>query len=191
MDSRKFFDEMAEKWDETVSHDETKLNKIMELSKISKDAKVLDIGTGTGVLMPYLLKRDVRLIDAVDLSENMIKVAKKKFNDNRITFHISNIMDYRNRGYDYVFIYSAYPHFSDKEKLIKHVHSLLSNGGKLIIAHSQSKEQINAVHKTKESVKEDRLPSADITASLMDKYFHVDKVIDNSEMYFVSGVKKN
>ncbi|GAA0180052.1 methyltransferase domain-containing protein [Clostridium sediminicola] len=191
MDNKKFFNEMAEKWDETVYHDDTKLNKIMELSKVSKDTKVLDIGTGTGVLIPYLLKRNVQSIDAVDLSENMIKVAKSKFHDDRINFHICNIMNFKNNGYDYAFIYSAYPHFPDKEKLIKHIHSLLNKDGKIIIAHSQSKEQINALHKTKDSVKEDRLPSAEITTSLMKNYFKIDKVIDNEEMYFILGIKKN
>ena len=38
-------------------HDDKKIRKILQLSDIEKGSKILDIGTGTGILISYLLEK--------------------------------------------------------------------------------------------------------------------------------------
>lgn len=190
MDSKEFFNSVASKWDQMCNHDDIKLRKIMELSSIKNNAKILDVGTGTGILISYLLEKRPSKVIGLDISENMIGVAKEKYNDDRVEFVIKDIMDFNDKGFDYIFIYSAYPHFKNKEVLFNHLSDILNVGGKIIIAHSESKEKINHTHSKNHVVKDDILLSAEVTVQMMSKYFHVDLAIDNEEMYYISAIKE-
>lgn len=191
MDNREFFNELAFKWDEMCNHDDEKIKKIIKLSSIRSDSNILDVGTGTGILISYLLRENPYSITAVDISENMIEVANKKYKgEDKVKFIVKDIMEFNEKGFDYIFLYSAYPHFDNKEELFEHLFGLLNKGGKIVIAHSESKEKINSVHAKSSVVKDDILPKAGITAEIMKPYFSIDKVIDNEDMYYISGVKK-
>lgn len=189
MMSREFFDSKAYKWDELCQHDEQKLKKIIELSQVKKNSKILDVGTGTGVMIPYLLETLPIKIIAIDFSENMISMAKQKCNDERVDFIVENVMNYKEECFDYIFLYSVYPHFPDKEILFSHLKKILNNNGKIIIAHSENKEKINKMHENNQQTKEDILVPVIETVKIMSKYFHIDRTIDNNEMYYIRGYK--
>lgn len=190
MNDKEFFNQVAFKWDDMCHHDENKINHIIDISDVKKESKILDVGTGTGVLIKYLMKTNPKEIYGVDLSENMIQVAKSKYKDDRVKFYAEDVVEFNEeKDFDYIFIYSAYPHFKDKEKLFSHLRKLMKENGKIIICHSQSKEDINRVHASKEAVKEHILPKAEITCEIMKNYFKINKCIDNDEMYYISAVK--
>ncbi|MDO6354363.1 class I SAM-dependent methyltransferase [Caloramator sp. CAR-1] len=189
MDIKRFFDNIAHKWDEISKHDELKLRKIIELSNVIPNSNILDVGSGTGILIKYLLKTNPNKITAIDISEKMIEKAKEKYNDIRINFIAKDIFEFSEDRYDYVFLYSVYPHIEDKDKLFKHILSLLNPGGKIIIAHSESKEKINQIHKTIDSFKHLLLPPVEETEKLMQKYFNICIKIDDDSMYYISGQK--
>ncbi|MDZ7542775.1 methyltransferase domain-containing protein, partial [Clostridium perfringens] len=172
------------------NHDDIKLRKIIDLASIRNNAKILDVGTGTGILVSYLLEKSPLKITAIDISKNMIMVAKEKYKDNRVEFIVKDVMEFNDKGFDYIFIYSAYPHFNDKEALFKHLLDRLNDGGKIIIAHSESKEKINQIHSKKDVVKDDVLEPAEVTTKIMSKYFKIDNVIDNEEMYYISAFRE-
>lgn len=190
MDNRKFFNEMASKWDSMCKHDDTKIRTILELSDIKPSSNILDVGTGTGILISYLLEKAPKSIVAVDIAENMIAVAKEKYKNSEVKFLVADIMDFEETSFDYIFIYSAYPHFTDKKALFKKLHKALNKGGKIVIAHSQSKEAINSIHGKKDEVKNDVLEAVEKTSELMIPYFKVDRMIDTDEMYYISGIKE-
>ncbi len=189
MNDREFFNSLAEKWDSICHHDFKKIQNIVSLSGVKKNSKILDVGTGTGVLVPYLLESFPQHITAIDVSENMIKVAKKKINDSRVSFIVKDFFQLEVQSFDYIFFYSVYPHFLDKEALFMHAKKLLKKDGKIVIAHSESKEKINSIHRQKEAVKDHMLLSANITAEFMSKYFKVESTIDNDDMYYICASK--
>lgn len=189
MDNREFFNSLAYKWDEICNHDDKKIREILELSNVEKNSKILDIGTGTGILISYLLEKSPSKLVGVDISENMIEVARKKYKDEDVKFIVSDIMNFNEDKYDYIFIYSAYPHFKDKEKLFEHLSKLLNENGKVIIAHSQSRDEINHVHSKSDIVKEDILLSVEDNSKIINKYLKIEKTIDNSEMYYIEAIK--
>ena len=120
----------------------------------------------------------------------MIEVANEKYKGKSIGFIVSDIMEFNDCGHDYIFIYSAYPHFKDKEKLFEHLFKLLDQEGKVIIAYSQSRDEINHVHSTNEIVKEDELLFSDENAKIINIYLVTEKIIDNEEMYYIEAIKK-
>jgi cyclopropane fatty-acyl-phospholipid synthase-like methyltransferase len=50
---RVFFNERAEIWDEISVHNLEKVQYITELLGIRSDDRILDIGTGTGIMIPF------------------------------------------------------------------------------------------------------------------------------------------
>lgn len=190
MNDRVYFNSVANKWDSMHSFDEEKIKAILDISNIKEEAKILDAATGTGVLIKYLLEKMPRKIIAIDVAEKMIEVAKKKYNNKEVEFKAMDVMDYTEDGFDYIFVYSAYPHFKDKNRLINHLSGMLNENGKLVIAHSSSREEVNSIHQSKEEFKEAILLPDKDNVEMIEKYLEVEKYIDNSEMYYISAVKR-
>lgn len=189
MNNREFFNSLAYKWDEMCYHDDKKIRKILELSGVEKGSKILDIGTGTGILISYLLEKLPAKLVGVDISENMIEVARKKYKNEDVKFVVSDIMNFNEDKYDYIFIYSAYPHFKNKENLFEHLYKLLNENGKVIIAHSQSRDEINHVHSKSDEVKEDILLSIEDNCKIINKYLKIQKTVDNFGIYYIEAIK--
>lgn len=195
MNNREFFNAMAEKWDSTVNHDGDKIKSILTMVGLDEGNHVLDVGTGTGVMIPFL--HDYigfsGSITAVDEAEKMIDIASRKFPYENVRFIAADVLNMK-LPYDFfdcVMCYSMFPHFSDKKAAVDKLSSTLKKDGKLVICHSQSRDAINKLHReASEAVKNDRLPPAE----QISQYFHCASlktiaIVDNEEMYVVIGQK--
>lgn len=195
MNQREFFNSVADKWDNMCNHDEIKIKKILDLIGIKENSKILDIGTGTGVLIPFLLDRIGKTgkITAIDISDKMIEIAKKKFKAENLTFINADVLkhDIERNYYDLAICYSMFPHFEDKKDAIKKINEYLKIKGKLVICHSQSRNEINNLHKNvSEVVSKDVLPEvAVIKKYLNDSNFTMIDAIDDDEMFVIIGQK--
>lgn len=195
MNNREFFNSMAKKWDSIVNHDERKINKILNMVQIKEGSKVLDVGTGTGVLIPFLYSYagNTGKIIAVDEAEKMIDVAKKKYSYENVEFVAGDVLEIElpEDYFDYIMCYSMFPHFGDKKTAVEKLARYLKKTGKFVICHSQSREAINNLHKeVSEVVKNDRLPPV----SVIRDYYKVAGIeviaeIDNENMFVVIGRK--
>lgn len=192
---REFFNSMAEKWDTVCQHDKDKIRYILSFLGIKKGSKVLDVGTGTGVLIPHIWKQvgNKGEITAIDISEKMIEVAQRKYSYENVKFLCSDVLkvDFKSEYFDFVVCYSVFPHFYRKQLAIDIMSKYLKKGGKFIICHSQSREAINNLHKkTSEAVAEDNLPSATIIKNFLENAnMKLINIIDNDEMFVVISEK--
>ena len=87
-------------------------------------------------------------------------------------------------------IYNAFPHFPNPEKLIKNLAELLKENGRISIAHSMSREEIQSRHQKRAANVSLELPTAEVLAEILRPYFNIDIIISDNEMYQVSGIKK-
>ena len=178
-------------------HDANKLKAITKMSGISKGDVVLDVGTGTGVMLPFIheLIGDEGEITAVDLAEKMLDIARKKHSFNNVNYLLGDIssVNLPKNNFDVIMCYSVFPHFQDKPGIISHMSGLLKPNGKLVIAHSQSREAINNLHsKSSDAVSQDDLPEAAIIEGYMKKAGLIPTLTkDNDEMFVVIGQKSN
>lgn len=53
MNQVNFFNSIAKDWDNIIKVDETKINYLLSQIDIKEDDYILDVGTGTGVLIPF------------------------------------------------------------------------------------------------------------------------------------------
>ena len=193
-----FFDDLAEDWDGAVEHDPKKLERIVGLLGLEPGDTVLDVGCGTGVMVPYLLERvgDTGEIISVDISPKMVAVARQKFPHDEypnVKFIAADVNETAPENeFDAVLCYSCFPHFKDQRASIRHLSQGLKNGGTLAVAHSESRDVINAMHADgPDDVRGDYLPPADETAEMMaDAGLEVIEVIDDEEMFVVAGRKR-
>lgn len=192
MNQVEFFNQIAKEWDSIIEVNEEKINTLLSKLNITDNSKVLDIGTGTGVLIPFLKSLNPNgYIKGVDISSEMLNVAREKFrNIEKVSFELVDVeKDVINETYDSIVLYSMFPHLKDKTNTIKKlVEKNLGKSGQLIIAHSNSREFLNNMHKEKnECVSEDRLISVIDQRYLFEKagLKVVDDFEDNEIYYLV------
>ena len=188
----KFFDSLAPSWDSTTIRNEKAISDILDLSEIKKGKKILDIACGTGVLFPDYLKRGVQSVLGLDISQNMVEIASKKWkDDNRIKVICNDAQTVNLKDkFDVIMIHNAFPHFDEPQKLIANLSEFLKPNGRLTVAHSMSKEEINNCHKGSASTVSVGLMDENELADLIGKYLNVDIIISDNEKYIVSGTKK-
>ena len=186
-----FFDMLAPSWDDDQIIEPEKINAILDYAGVHAGVDVLDVACGTGVLIPNYLERDVNKVTAVDISSEMIRIAKSKFHDDRVAFFCSDIEEFRLPDlYDTCMIYNAFPHFVNPASLIKYLADKLRMGGRLTIAHSMSRKQLDSHHSGPARKVSMGLMHEDDLAKLFEAFFEVDVKVSNDQIYVVSGVRK-
>lgn len=191
-----FFNSCADNWDNIRQTNPAILEKLMNLADIPAGAAVLDVGSGTGVLIPYLHAQvgACGKITAVDFSKNMLAKAQEKFcNLNNLDFLVGDIleMDLPENFYDVVICLNFFPHLhTRKEEFLRKMNGALKNGGSLIIMHDISRETVNNIHRESEVVAEHRLPEAKVVSEMFQAcgYQNIHAFEDDT-MYFVKGYK--
>lgn len=166
MDDRDFFDNLAPIWDEneTMSTPE-RVNIILDYFNLKVGDKILDLGTGTGILLPYIAERIGREgeITAVDYSEGMLERAKRKY-DSLVPHPQFLNLDFENEAipgeYDKIIMYCVYPHLHTPIDTLKWLEKVnLKKRGEIIIAFPCGPDFINNIHKERHS-EGDLLPTA-------------------------------
>ena len=187
-----FFDRYAAQWDADQIPKDAIINRILDNANIGENLDVLDVACGTGVLFPFYLERGVRTVTGIDISHEMARIAAEKHKDiETIRVICGDVEETRfDKQFDSVMVYNAFPHFPDPERLIATLASLLKAGGRLTIAHSASREQIDDHHSGAASKVSNGLMYADELKALFEPFFEVDIMISNQEMYQVSGIKR-
>ncbi|MGI6110128.1 MAG: class I SAM-dependent DNA methyltransferase [Eubacteriaceae bacterium] len=189
--TRDFFNRMAPQWDQMSSHNPDKIHTILGMADIPENAEILDIATGTGIMIPFLLDKNPKHITAIDLSDKMIEEARRKCLDPRVSFETADLYQFNCDPVDLALIYSAYPHFPDKKALAEKLYELIKPGGRFMIAHSESKEKINSRHSGEHVRKvSEGLQNVETESAYFENLFDIDTMIDTSEIYILSGIRK-
>jgi demethylmenaquinone methyltransferase/2-methoxy-6-polyprenyl-1,4-benzoquinol methylase len=186
-----FFDSLAEKWDDNLIIDNAKLNMILDIAKIDEESTVMDVACGTGVLFPYYIKREVKKIIGVDFSKNMIALAREKYERENTEFYCADIEKFTlEEKVSRIMVFNAFPHFIAPENVIENLQNCINKGGRLTIAHDMGRAQLDKHHSgSAKKVSNGLIPAKEL-AQMLEKHFIVDTVIDEQEIYIVSGEKR-
>ena len=186
---KEFFNGFASTWDNEPIADAHIINTILDNANVCENIDVLDVGCGTGVLFPFYLERNVKSITAVDLSPEMVKIAKAKFPQADVICGDAETISF-DKQFDVIMIYNAFPHFPEPQKLIENLAKYLKDGGRICIAHGLSKSELDEIHMKSAGKVSNILPECYELAEMLKPYFNVDIKISNDKMYQVSGIKR-
>ncbi|MGZ7048011.1 MAG: class I SAM-dependent methyltransferase [Methanobacterium sp.] len=137
---------LKEKFDENAEHYD-RIRKLIipcfdDLYNITKDLayskkqspNILDLGAGTGLLTQYLFERyPYSKFTLIDLSEEMLKLAKKRFKgNNHFKYVLEDYLNYDyNDSYDIIVSSLSIHHLKDedKKKMYKRIYKILNTDG--------------------------------------------------------------
>ena len=161
--TRSYFNRQADLWDERIAEkDNDRLESLAKRLDIRRDATVLDVGTGTGVLVPFLIEKvgpKGKLV-CLDSAEKMLAKARAKGFTGNIEYICADISRTRfgDEVFDAVVCYSSFPHFQDKAGALKEISRVLKKGGRLFICHTSSRASINQIHQWVPELSHDLIP---------------------------------
>ena len=167
MDERSFFDNLAPTWDDNeILSTPEKVRFVLDFVDLREGQSVLDLGTGTGVLLPFIAERvgEKGKITAVDYSQGMLDRAIAKFSNINPKPEFLQ-MDFENETiegeFDRILLYSVYPHLHAPIDTIKWLRSVnLASGGIITVAFPTGPDFINNIHRQRHS-DSDILPPAE------------------------------
>jgi ubiquinone/menaquinone biosynthesis C-methylase UbiE len=191
-----FFDSRASDWEETC-YPEPVRARLQELTKefgVRRGEHVLDVGTGPGVLIPYLRARTgpPGRICAFDLSFEMTKQAnrKERASDDMVIRADVHRIPFGDNAFDRVICFAAFPHFHDPGQAVHEMARVLKPEGELIIAHLMSREELARHHGGHEAVARDVLPGDRQMASLfLDAMLSRPDILNRPGRYLARGRK--
>ncbi|MBN2311425.1 MAG: methyltransferase domain-containing protein [Candidatus Hydrogenedentes bacterium] len=148
-----FFDGHAENWDTMFAPELVgRAAAIIDELAIPPGSRVLDVGAGTGVLFEPLLRSvgDAGWILAVDVSPGMLRQASAKTPGLPIALLEADAvhLPVAPAEFDWIVCYSVFPHFLDQQRALVELARALRPGGRLVVCHSRSREDINEHHRS-------------------------------------------
>jgi ubiquinone/menaquinone biosynthesis C-methylase UbiE len=197
MQLQEYFDQLAPTWDKELTPERLHcLGNIVKELGIGPGYCVLDIGSGTGVLLPFLvteLNGEGRII-ALDFSAEMLVQAQAKEFPPIVGFAQADVLaiPLADNSVDVAICNSAFPHFSDKVRALKEIARVLKNNGRLVICHTMSRETLNHFHQSVGGiVANDLLPDeSQLRAMLRQAGLKTTHFEDRPERYLVIAEKR-
>lgn len=155
---------------------------------------VLDVGCGTGVLVPFILPSigAKGMLYELDFADRMIEANREIHKEENIRFILADAenVSFNDASCDVVICFSCFPHFHDKEKATETLSGILKPGGIFVVSHFESSEGINKHHESCHAVMHDRLPDGvAMRALLKGADLMVDVFIDEPGFYCIIARK--
>jgi ubiquinone/menaquinone biosynthesis C-methylase UbiE len=195
---REFFDYHAPTWDQDETPEKRNaLYRIIKRLKLDLHQSVLDVGCGTGILVPViksLAGENNQLIEA-DISAAMLRRNKEKWNGLYSGLHPAAVdahdLPFRDESFEVIICFAVYPHFLEKARAISELRRVLKTGGQMIILHLMSSRLLNEMHREAgQAVAEDRLKPVEVVAGEIGAAgFQVITYEEQDDLYLIQASK--
>ncbi len=192
---RLFFNELAENWDKNKPAPSSRYRKIIKEARIRNHQKILDVGTGTGILIPYILEKGFGEIEifAIDYAEKMIEKFEKKKYPDCVHPSVRDIhrTDFKDNFFDRVMVNDCYPHLEDKPAVLREIYRILKKDGILVISHPTGRKHVHRVHrKAHPVVSHDVIPCISSFRNFVVSFgFRLLADIDDDSFFLISFTK--
>lgn len=166
-----------------------RLEKIVAHGRIGRGDIVLDVGSGTGILIPIIQKYRPGCIHACDLSEAMLEQLRKNYP--YVNTILADVRDLNlpEGSIDAAFFNACYPNIVDKAGTFSNLSRMMKAKGRIVISHPLGKSFILTL---KESVPFplDEFPEKQQAAALLEPFgFEIETFIDEPKLYILAAIK--
>ena len=172
MDKREFFDSMAAVWDTLPEPEnaEAKRSRFVALATDGGPSRILDVGSGTGILVPEILPQcPSSTIVELDFAPEMNVRNQAKHSQPNVLFVCGSIEDapLDPESFDAVLCFNVLPHLGSPDTSLPKLVQLLRPGGRLSVGHLMGSSELNSFHAGMEGQSSDHLPPVEQLASLL------------------------
>lgn len=194
--SRLFFEHLAAEWDARQPADRReKLDQLITAfdAQIKTSTRILEVGTGTGGLLPVLRTHNANaLIVQVDFANAMLMCAQSNCNGDHLVQADAHQLPFQTNYFDLVICHNSFPHFKQKPLALHSIYQILQPGSKMLILHEISRERVNAIHQNAAAVEihQDLLPENDEMYQMLVSTGFTDIQINDSQDRYTVAVKK-
>lgn len=111
------------------------METLLKICNLKSNFYVCDIGTGTGIIA-HALSQYCKKVEAIDMSEEMLQIAKTKRQTNNISYKLINAenMEFNSEIFDCVAARMCFHHITHQDKAMKECVRVLKPGGKFVIS---------------------------------------------------------
>jgi SAM-dependent methyltransferase len=143
------FDELCERFLEPLPPDVLqRMERIVAAAGIQPGETVLDVGTGTGALIPLIRRHRPGRMIACDLSARMLEQVARIHPDVERHQVDIRLLELRGASIDVVFMSGMFGNIADKQGAIRNVGRLLRPGGRLVISHPEGSAFVAGISRT-------------------------------------------
>jgi SAM-dependent methyltransferase len=116
-----------------------RMKRIVATPSISEGETVLDVGTGTGALIPLIQGYRPGRVIVCDLSRKMLEQVARRFP--QVERHRCDVRDLRlqDRSVDVVFMNGMFGNIADKQGTFANLVRMLRPGGRVVISHPEGR----------------------------------------------------
>ncbi len=175
----------------------SRIRALIARTAIAKEMRVLEPGCGPGHITKLLAESvgEGGHVCALDVSHEMVNICQTRTSLlPQVSVTQGAIEDYACDGspFDLVFCFNAFPHFNNHPKALRAAFASLAIGGRLVIAHSTSREHVNHVHMSSGGpIEHDLLPAPEaLAAMVIGAGFMPPEVDDGEQSFFLSALKR-
>ena len=146
-----------EKFDQSVSFFEQpippdvweRMEAIVAGAAIKETDSVLDVGTGTGALIPIILTYCPARVTACDLSGEMLRRARQRFED-KVVFRQQDILELAGGSdpVDVIIFNACFSNMYDQKEAAQAAAGLLRSGGRVVISHPMGRDFACRLHES-------------------------------------------
>ena len=168
-----------------------RLKLIVASAKIAAGNVVLDVGSGTGILLPLIKVYEPKTIYACDLSGAMLERLKEHYPYAKTIVADVRSLNLPAGSIDVVFINACYSNLMDKQGVFANISRMVKTGGRMVISHPMGKAFINILKK-KSPFPLDDFPQESEAKTLLEPYgFGIIKFTDMPELYALVAEKQS
>ena len=193
-----FFDEISDRWDAKGPSPESEVVRtFLRKLNIEPTKTVLDVGTGTGFLIPHIFSFHPAGVIAMDLSAGMLSRLREKYSSRfganlEILHGDVHLLSLRDATVNIAICNGVYPHFHDKPLALSQLRRVLKKRGLLAVNHFAGKQFINSIHgsSSHDLIRQDLLePATMLSDAIAGHGFHIKEWRDDSTEYYLIAEK--
>jgi len=187
---RKAFDELYRLFEPPLPEGvPERLEKIVASGEIAEGATVLDVGSGTGILLPLIHEYGPARIYACDLSEAMLGRLSKNYSYAEAIRADVRDLTLPDGSLDVVFVNACYPNIVDKVTAFSNLGRMLKPGGLLVISHPLGKSFIGVIKQSTPFPLDDFPERSEAETALRAFGFGIKSFVDEPELYILVAEK--
>ncbi len=137
---RRYFDSVADVFSaQPPAEVLARVERIVALAELAPGERVLDVGSGTGVLLPFVLRHQPSRVVACDLSAEMLARLHTRFPQVETLQGDITTLDLPEGSFDCAFLNAVFPNLPDKPAALRNLARLLAVGGRMVISHPEGR----------------------------------------------------